>query len=334
MGLNGPEPTGAVHAYRVAMGSARATATVGQGAPADVMAALAGCDGVAAPLGAPDPRFIGRLAKPATLTLDFGSPITPQAGALPAGAPLAPPAGTPVLLLDGWVEYPYCQTNFAMWQAGVSAEAPSLDALDQPRRLGGACGAVRLLWACSASACSCCLLGCLQAAPRCACAPPWIFSWTEPRWHGSSLVQSWWCSRRRWQKLRAALLGTHSACRSRSAGPDYRYHTRAPLWDCRAQLGLYTQYGRCTPLLNETDDACAVFGPGEEVELRFGALPPPADGMHRTWVLDVHGWCKDMDRYTGQGAELSPMPTRHGSMSPQAQELQQQFNTRFAGGRP
>ncbi|MFO0782418.1 MAG: FG-GAP-like repeat-containing protein [Phycisphaerales bacterium] len=336
MGLNGPEPTGAVHAYRVAVRPARATATVGQSAPVDVTAALAGCDGVAAPLGAPDSRFIGRLAQPATLTLDFGTPITPQAGALLVGALPAPPAGTPVLLLDGWVEYPYCQTNFAMWQAGVSAEAPSLDALDPAT---GAWVELVAQYGYPAGMQRQCMFmlpgdrlpaGCTTLRVRTSMdlsVDRAQVAWIEP------------CAELVVQQAPLA----EAACRfagypqrvpQPQRRPDYRYHTRAPLWDCRAQLGLYTQYGRCTPLLNETDDACAVFGPGEEVELRFGALPPPADGMHRTWVLDVHGWCKDMDRYTGQGAELSPMPTRHGSISSQAQELQQQFNTRFAGGRP
>ena len=34
----------------------------------------------------------------------------------------------PRLVIDGWVEYPYSQTNFAAWQAGASFDAPSLDA--------------------------------------------------------------------------------------------------------------------------------------------------------------------------------------------------------------
>ena len=37
-------------------------------------------------------------------------------------------AGEPMLLIDGWVEYPYSQTNFAAWQAGAAYEAPTLEA--------------------------------------------------------------------------------------------------------------------------------------------------------------------------------------------------------------
>ena len=32
-----------------------------------------------------------------------------------------------MLVIDGWVEYPYSQTLFAAWQAGAAYEAPSLD---------------------------------------------------------------------------------------------------------------------------------------------------------------------------------------------------------------
>ena len=118
--------------------------------------------------------------------------------------------------------------------------------------------------------------------------------------------------------------------------PDYDYARRAPLWDCRKQPGLYTQFGECTPLLAATDDAVAIFGAGEEVQLRFdaAATPSPAPGMSRTWVLEVDGWCKDMDMLTGDGATLGPLPFRDGkSTTPARDALHGQFNVRWAGGR-
>jgi hypothetical protein len=74
-------------------------------------------DGTAADLGPADPRFIGRLAEEAVVTLEFGTP-------------LALHAGTPAILLDGWVEYPYSSTGFAMWQARAPYQAPSIEAQD------------------------------------------------------------------------------------------------------------------------------------------------------------------------------------------------------------
>jgi hypothetical protein len=118
--------------------------------------------------------------------------------------------------------------------------------------------------------------------------------------------------------------------------PDYDYSRRAPLWDCRVQPGAYTRFGDCTPLLARTDDAVAVFGAGEEVRLRFdaAAVRPARAGASRTWVLEVDGWCKDMDLLTGQGATLAPMPVRDPS-APTAERdaLHARFNDRWAGGR-
>ena len=79
----------------------------------------------------------------------------------------------------------------------------------------------------------------------------------------------------------------------------------------------------------------AVFGAGEEIRLRFdaSAAPEPAAGTHRAWVLEVDGWCKDMDLLTRDGATLDPMPTRDGSPgSPARDALHRRFNTRWAGG--
>jgi hypothetical protein len=118
--------------------------------------------------------------------------------------------------------------------------------------------------------------------------------------------------------------------------PDYDYARRVPLWDCRTQLGAYTAFGDCTPLLAATDDAVAIFGAGEEVRLRFDAARAPAavPGSERCWVLEVDGWCKDMDLLTGEGAELGPLPLRDGrATNPERDALHARFNVRWAGGR-
>jgi hypothetical protein len=117
--------------------------------------------------------------------------------------------------------------------------------------------------------------------------------------------------------------------------PDYDYARRAPLGDCRVQPGTYTAFGPCTPLVAATDDAVAVFGAGEEIRLRFDAslAPAPPAGTHRAWVLEVDGWCKDMDLLTRDGAILDPMPLREGSRgNPARDALHRRFNTRWAGG--
>jgi hypothetical protein len=56
--------------------------------------------------------------------------------------------------------------------------------------------------------------------------------------------------------------------------------------------------------------------------------------MRRSWVLDVAGWCKDMDLLTGTGAALDPLPLRDGA-TPGADRdaMHRRHNTRWNGGR-
>ena len=70
--------------------------------------------------------------------------------------------------------------------------------------------------------------------------------------------------------------------------------------------------------------------------LRFDAagIAPPAPGLDRTWVLEVDGWCKDMDLVTGSGASLEPLPLREGSVGSERRDaLHRRYNRRWAGGR-
>jgi hypothetical protein len=136
----------------------------------------------------------------------------------------------------------------------------------------------------------------------------------------------------------ATLLSTGFA--KRTTGPQrlphYDYAQRAPLWDTRHQRGLYTAFGDVRPLVEQTDDAVAIFGPGEEVELRFkppGASPP--EGWTRRYVLRTTGWCKDMDLFTKDGETLGPLPRRDEASpsSPARDALHAKFNTRYSGGR-
>ncbi|MEP7117204.1 MAG: CRTAC1 family protein, partial [Acidobacteriota bacterium] len=101
-GLGEPMPTSAPIFYREERLPTRAINDRG----VDVTALVNTADLRAAPPGAPDARFIG-LTAPHLLELEFDR-------ALDRGP------GRPVLMLDGWVEYPYAQTAFAAWQAGAA----------------------------------------------------------------------------------------------------------------------------------------------------------------------------------------------------------------------
>jgi hypothetical protein len=108
--------------------------------------------------------------------------------------------------------------------------------------------------------------------------------------------------------------------------PSYDYDRRVPLWDTRQLKGRYTATGPVTELLDSTDGALAIFGPGEELHLEFDAAQPAlTPGWTRRYVLEARGWCKDMDLYTRDGDTIEPLP---GIRGPAASQLQRQYTTR------
>ena len=104
---------------------------------------------------------------------------------------------------------------------------------------------------------------------------------------------------------------------------------RTPLADTRHPRGWYTAFGDIVPLVEATDDAVAIIGPGEEAHLEFTAPAPPPSGWTRRLVLQARGWCKDMDLYTKDGETVAPLPGRD---TPRRQALHARFNTRYMAG--
>ncbi|MFM8698597.1 MAG: FG-GAP-like repeat-containing protein, partial [Phycisphaerales bacterium] len=117
MGIAGPAPTGEARFFRRASVPVRAVVRRTGVAESDATDAVAVRDGRAADLGPAHRRFIGRLAEDASLEFTFDVPV--------AAGP-----GEPALVVDGWVEYPYSSTGFAMWQADALPTVPALEALD------------------------------------------------------------------------------------------------------------------------------------------------------------------------------------------------------------
>jgi hypothetical protein len=114
--------------------------------------------------------------------------------------------------------------------------------------------------------------------------------------------------------------------------PHYDYARRDPLWDAAHQDGFYTAFGDVNELVAKADDALAIFGPGEEVELAFTAKDdPPPDKWTRRWVLELAGWCKDRDLYTKDGQTVEPLPKR-GNAAESRDDLNRRYNTRYRSG--
>jgi len=239
-----------------------------------------------------------------------------------------------MLIADGWIEYPYAQTMFGAWQAAAAYVAPSIDARDGEGRwrtileqFGYPAGMPRQMSVPLAG------LPALVTAIR-------LRTNQEVYWDRLAVAWSEPCPNAvitRLPLVEADL--TRSGFALRTTGPQrqprYNQSGRSPTWDTRHQSGHYSALGEVTELVTRADGGMAIFGPGEEVTLSF-AMPPTAPplepGWTRRFVLEAHGWCKDMDLYTRDGETIDPLP-----VSPLATEagslLNRRYNTRYESGR-
>lgn len=309
--ITGSQPTGEPRFFARDLVPSRATTLAGE----DVTPAITTADGVAAPVGTPDRRFIGRTAL-SRVTLEFDRPI--DAG-----------GASPLLVIDGWIEYPYAQTIFAAWQANAPYRAPSIEARDHDGRwhmvlkeFGYPAGMPRQM---SVP---------LTGLPRGTTALR-VSTTQEIYWDRIAIAfpESVPAVRHQRMPVSAARLdevGFPQRTTGPQRRPHYDYDRRSPLLDTRHPRGWYTAIGAVEPLVASADDAVAIFGPGEEVHLEFDAPPPPPPGWTRRIVLEVRGWCKDMDLYTRDGDTVAPLP---GRASPRREALHSRFNTRYEAGR-
>jgi len=313
MAIAAPEATGAALFFKAEQLPVRATVATGS----EVTRLIASADLEAAPVGELDRRFIGRLATAQVLTLEFAQALD---------------AAQPVLVIDGWVEYPYSQTMFAAWQAGARFDAPTLEAR-------GADGRWQVVWE---------QFGYPAGMPRRMSLP------LEDLPPGTTALRLRTNMQIYWDRLTVAFaeplaqarrhvlpLGQARVAKTgfplRTTGaqywPGYDYGRRRPFWDTRYMAGYYTRLGPAEELVGAVDDAVAIIAAGEEVHLEFdaieGGLP---EGWTRYFVLETHGWTKDMDLYTRHGETVGPLP---GTGMPLARRdaLHERYNTRYMAGR-
>jgi tetratricopeptide (TPR) repeat protein len=90
--------------------------------------------------------------------------------------------------------------------------------------------------------------------------------------------------------------------------PDYsKILTTAQRW--RDLEGYYTRFGDIKELLTQTDDRYVLANAGDEIVLKFPALPLVAAGYKRDYVLIGNGWIKDGDLNSVFSKTLLPLPT-------------------------
>ena len=273
----------------------------------------------APPPGALDPRFVGLLDRDQELTLEFARPLDPE------GA---------VLVAEGWIEYPYSQTVFAAWQAGARYRPTTLEA-----RAGNG------EWAMIAEE-----FGYPAGMPRTMALPlPELPPGTDALRLRSNMEIYWDRLRVVWEEpledvvaatlepviARVARTGFAKRTTGPQRLPHYDYGNRSPYWDAKAPEGLYTSFGDARELVRDLDGALAIISSGEEVHLEFDAPPEAPPGHRRVFRIVFHGWAKDMDLYTLDGATLDPMPVPEGadpSMLAKRDRLHARYNVRFRQG--
>ncbi|BDI29336.1 hypothetical protein CCAX7_13870 [Capsulimonas corticalis] len=74
-------------------------------------------------------------------------------------------------------------------------------------------------------------------------------------------------------------------------------------------IGFYTRYGDVRPLLAQVDDRYVIMNAGDEMRLRFPAVPAPPSGWKRDYVLEADGWVKDGDLNTAFSKTVLPLPS-------------------------
>ena len=289
----------------------------------DVTSTVVTSDRVAAPLDPSDRRFVGHT-NPYTLTLRFAEPLEILAN--------------PVLLFDGWVEYAYSQTAFAAWQAGITYQEPIVEAkgadgrwhqlLDRFGYMAGTSRRASVKLPC-------------EKIPEGA-AEIRISSNMQIYWDRISIVDAvaeveFVRHELALQHARVADVGFSSRRLFEQRFTIYDYADRPPMGDARHPRGFYTALGEATELVERTDNALAIIGPGEELHLEFSSAASELQtDWRRYYVLEADGWCKDSDSFTQYSRTVDPLPTRGTYLTEHEeahrQKLHSEYNTRYRSG--
>tara|TARA_B100000029_G_scaffold324535_1_gene316969 strand:- start:444 stop:1298 length:855 start_codon:yes stop_codon:yes gene_type:complete len=270
---------------------------------------------------APDPgdvdgRFIGLLAEDQSLTVEFAEPIE---------------TGGATLVADGWVEYPYSQTVFAAWQAGLRYRSVSIETRDESgnwqlftREFGYPAGMPRKM--------TLPLEGLPEGITALRLSSNLEIYWDRLRIVYEADTENVVHHVIEPNVVRVARTGFPRRTNVDQSVPHYDYADRSPYWDTKSQRGFYTALGDAKPLVEKLDGTMAIIGGGEEIHLEFPALAEPKEKMNRHFVLDFRGWAKDMDLYTRDGETVGPLPEPDYADKTRRDLLHARYNVRFQEG--
>jgi hypothetical protein len=243
----------------------------------------------------PDDFAVERIrgyAVPHTLTLD----LSPDAGSL--------------LLLTGWTAYAFSSDNVAAHQAGLVLTPPALQVKDAAGRWRTAIEQI----------------GIPVGRPQ--TVPVDLSDHLRPGEHEVRIVTSmrvYWdriavgrkaagaeLPMTRLDPISATLRSRGFSAEVRPDGtepPTYDYGRVSTLSPWKVMAGRYTREGDVRELLTASDDMFAIGRPGDELSVQFdAALPPPAAGRKRTYLLFADGYSKEMDINSATPDFVEPLP--------------------------
>ena len=249
----------------------------------------------------------------------------------------------PVLLGYGWVDYAHSTSNWSAAQRGLSLYPPRLSVAD------GEGGWVEV----SAD------MGCPAGLPKHALFDlAGLFPSDDYRLRIETNTALYWdqllvgdaadvpLTVHRLQPAQSDLhwrgYPAHTSIKGTFA---FRYHydqlvLEAP-WGTHA--GAFTRFGPVEELVGDIDDRFVIMFHGDELTVEFAALPQPADGLVRSFLLYADGFGKDMDLHSAHSLTVGPLPF-HGMSGypypaheryPQTSahlEYLQEYNTRWIKG--
>ena len=217
-----------------------------------------------------------------------------------------------VLVIHGGVDYPYPESILAAEQAGVSLVAPTLEVnrdgmWTQLGEVGFPAGLPKTM---------------LSQLPSGAVA--------GQRWRLRTNMQVHWDQVRLGKLLGDVESGFEKNSKVRVLNPDraqlsvvgfYREMVAEPLVaynpsekdpvEAHRWKGSLTPPGTVNDLIASVDDRVAICGPGRGIRLEFSDdLSDLPKGWTRTFLLRVHGWCKDASVTTRTGGRVEPVPRR------------------------